>query len=318
MHAILAVALSFVLVTAAPALLLEPATRTVDESLVIMVEAEGDYDECCIRLNTGAEIVDLPLEEYLVGVLFAEMPLSFHKEALKAQAVAARTFTAHRLDKPKHEMFDVCGDSHCCQAWCDYKSGEISDLDLYNTQTAVRETAGEVMTYGGDLIEAVYFSCSGGRTEAAVSVWGSEIPYLQSVISVNEIEAPRNASQVRVSIDEFSDTLVALNSDVVLDGKAENWIEEEERTSGGGISRIKLGGEWFSGTELRKAFGLNSTLFTLSMVDKEIVFDVSGYGHRVGMSQYGADAMADLGADYQRILQHYYTGIELEKRSSLK
>ena len=179
---------------------------------------------------------------------------------------------------------------------------------------AVRQTAGEVLTYDGQLIDAVYFSCSGGATEAAVAVWGTDVPYLQAVESPGEEAAPRFSSRAVFSPEEFSQRLMQENPDVQLSGSPDAWLGETTRSAGGGAAICSIGGVSFSGTQLRRMFGLNSTRLTLSYQDGDFVFDVTGFGHRVGMSQYGAQTMARLGFSYQTILQYYYQGAEVERQ----
>ena len=175
----------------------------------------------------------------------------------------------------------------------------------------MRESAGEVLTFGGELIDAVYFSCSGGATEAAVAVWGTDVPYLQSVESPGEEIAPRFSSQEIFAPAEFSEILRAENPDVHLTGSPETWVGETAYTEGGSVETCVIGGIAFSGTKLRQLFGLNSARFTLTLKDGQFVFDVQGFGHRVGMSQYGAESMARIGFSYRSILLYYYQGAEI-------
>lgn len=313
-----------------------------DEGLVLLVETQQDAqapqkassarqnqsekaaaqtapDAQTVRLLDGSAVTELSMEEYLTGVLLSEMPADFELEARKAQAVAARTFTCRKLLQPKHENADVCADFSCCQAWTSreqlqQKYGASFDTVWEAAREAVRQTAGEVLRYDGQLIDAVYFSCSGGATEAAVAVWGTDVPYLQAVESPGEEAAPRFSSQAVFSPEEFSQRLMQENPDVQLNGSPDTWLGETTRSAGGGVAACSIGGVSFSGTQLRRAFALNSTRFTLSYQDGNFLFDVTGFGHRVGMSQYGAQTMARLGFSYRTILQYYYQGAELERQ----
>lgn len=313
-----------------------------DEGLVLLVETQQDAqapqkassarqnqsekaavqtapDAQTVRLLDGGAVTALSMEDYLTGVLLSEMPADFEPEARKAQAVAARTFTCRKLLQPKHENADVCAEASCCQAWTSreqlrQKYGASFDAVWSAAREAVRQTAGQVLTYDGQLIDAVYFSCSGGATEAAVAVWGTDVPYLQAVESPGEEAAPRFSSRAVFSPEEFSQRLMQENPDVQLSGSPDAWLGETTRSAGGGAVTCSIGGVSFSGTQLRRMFGLNSTRLTLSYQDGDFVFDVTGFGHRVGMSQYGAQTMARLGFSYQTILQYYYQGAEVERQ----
>ena len=168
------------------------------------------------------------------------------------------------------------------------------------------DTAGQVLTYKGELIEAVYFSSSGGTTEAAVAVWGADYPYLQSVESPGE-EASRYHRDTVVFRKEDLQGLL----DRDLPGEPEDWFGETAYTAGGGVATLDIAGETYTGTELRTLLGLRSTAFSIRVEGDTITITTQGYGHRVGMSQYGANAMAQSGAAYDAILAHYYPGTEL-------
>ncbi len=275
--------------------------------------------EKTVRLLHEGVVYEYPEQAYLTAVVLCEMPPDFEPEALKAQAVAARTFARKQMQSKKHENADVCSDPGCCQAWIGEnalreKYAERYDAVWQKASESVCATTDEVLCYNGDLIDATYFSCSGGRTEAAVSVWGGDVPYLQSVRSPGEEDAPRFSSVVRIDSMQFRDTILSSGKGVSLTGKPESWIEEVTYTSGGGVDTMRIGGAAFRGTELRKMFGLNSTNFSVSVAEDGITFDVHGFGHRVGMSQYGAENMAEQGFDYRSILLYYYQGVKIEKK----
>ena len=271
-----------------------------------------------VSLRTGSGLQTLPEEAYLTAVVLAEMPASFEPEALRAQAVAARTFLRRKEQAGKHTDCDVCADSACCQAWLSEAELEAkygAELAVYwdKAADAVRATADEVLTWEGALIDATYFSCSGGSTEAAVAVWGTDVPYLQAVESPGEQDALRYESEVCFPDDELRTRLQTAAPEARLTGHAEDWFGETARTEGGGVDTMVIGGVSFTGTQLRSLLGLNSTKFTVRCGDGEVRFHVLGFGHRVGMSQYGANAMAKLGFDYRTILQYYYRGAKIEK-----
>ena len=307
--------------------------QAADDGLVLLVETDASQKEAAktvsgaaarpepaqrsdsqtVRLLAGDTVLELSMEAYLTGVLLSEMPCDFSPEARKAQTVAARTFTCRKLQTPKHDGADVCEDPACCQAWTSRenlarKYGTDFD-DVWRTaQELVQQTAGEVLTYDGRLIDAVYFSCSGGATEAAAAVWGTDVPYLQSVESPGEEDAPRFSSQAVFLPTEFSDTLRAEDPDIQLTGSPQTWVEQTQYTDSGSVDTCTIGGVSFSGTKLRQLFHLNSAKFALTFEDGRFVFDVLGFGHRVGMSQYGAENMAQLGFSYRAILLYYYQG----------
>lgn len=310
---------------AAAAIVLIPVNRTLPECetepeipLTLYIEESAvPARQTGIRLLRDGDVTLCPEEEYLASVILCEMPPDFEPEALKAQAVAARTFVSRQAQNGKHENADVCTDSGCCQAWMSTDALREKYADRFpavwqKALSAVQQTKDEVLTYGGALIDATYFSCSGGSTESAAAVWGSDVPYLQAVISPGEETAPRFSSQVTVGTEEFRRT--AESAGAVLTGKPERWIGAASYTSGGGVDTIEIGGKPFSGTEVRRLFGLNSTDFTVSVSESGFTFDVRGFGHRVGMSQYGAENMAMQGFDYRSILLYYYQGARIEKR----
>ena len=259
-------------------------------------------------LHEDGVVERLPLEKYICGVVLREMPSDFEVEALKAQAIVARTYALRRADgNPKHLEAAVCVDSSCCQGYCsqsDYMLEGGSESGLEKVTSAVYSTAGMVVVYNGELIEATYFSCSGGMTEDASAVWGADIPYLQATASPGEQNATHYTDTVSISIEDFMFRLG-------LYGYKELEIENVEYTDGYGVASVSICGESYSGTQLRGLFGLNSTRFDICVSGNQVVISTQGFGHRVGMSQYGADAMAVQGADCKQILQHYYQGVNL-------
>ena len=175
----------------------------------------------------------------------------------------------------------------------------------------MESTDGQVLEYEGKLIDATFFSCSGGRTEDAAAVWGSSVPYLQPVESPGEEQAQNFHTQVSFPAGAFAQTILAAAPEARLTGDPAAWLGEVALTPGGAVDTMRIGGVLFSGTELRGLFSLRSARFTLGWDGEQFTFDVYGSGHRVGMSQYGAQAMALAGADAETILKTYYTGVEL-------
>lgn len=268
-----------------------------------------------ILLPSGS-ITVIPLEDYIVAVVQAEMPAYFEFEALRAQAVAARTFALRcHLSLGKHPGGAVCTDPACCQAYLsreDYLAQGGSADDADKIRRAVASTTGQVVTYEGELIEAPYFSCSGGRTEDAAAVWGNQVPYLLSLVSPGEEEAAVYQNTVTFTPEEFCDLLGRS-----LPGSPHGWFGYPTYTAGGGVATVTVGGQSYTGTQLRKLLGLNSTAFSFWVENGMITVTTRGKGHRVGMSQYGADAMALKGHTYDAILRYYYPGTRIDKIDTL-
>ena len=259
--------------------------------------------------NKAGNLQQMALEEYLLGVVLAEMPADFETEALKAQAVVARTYTCKRMERSKHEGAAVCMDPGCCQGFRspeEYREAGGREAAVEKVRRAVEDTDGLVLCYGGALIDATYFSCSGGSTEDAVAVWGQDVPYLQAVESPGEEEAPRFTDSVEFSSSEFAEKL-----GISAAGDPAGWFGAVEYTDGGGVDTMVIRGKPFTGPQLRSKLGLRSTALEISVSGKTITVTTRGFGHRVGMSQYGAQAMAQAGESFRSILAHYYTGTEL-------
>lgn len=284
----------------------DQTAQTTQESLAVTQPSEFQLKV----LTDDGSVEEMEMNDYLVCVVLREMPAEFETEALKAQAVVARTYALRRYRTGgKHDNASVCTDSSCCQGFCTREeflnSGGSKEL-LEKVEQAVTATTDLVLMYKGELIEATYFSCSGGMTEDAKAVWGSEIPYLQSVESPGEEEAARYVDTVSFSASEFEKML-----GTELSGSPAGWVESIIYTEGGGVDTMRLCGKDFKGTTLRQLLGLRSTAFILTAVGDTVTITTKGFGHRVGMSQYGADAMAVKGSSYGEILAHYYQDVEL-------
>ena len=265
----------------------------------------------------GDEAAELDTADYLTGVVAAEMPAAFEPEALKAQAVAARTYAMYCAAQAKHGAAQVCTDSGCCQAYLGREAmrerwGAEYERYYEKIRAAVEATAGEYLEYEGAPVLAVFHSSSVGRTEDSGAVWGGARPYLVSVDSPESADTvPGYVSSVELSALDFRDTLLAMRPQADFSGGAASWIGECRRDESGRVESLALGGAEFSGTELRAVFKLRSTAFTLEYTGDAFLFTVTGYGHGVGMSQYGANLMAQQGYDYAQILAHYYPGAVL-------
>lgn len=267
--------------------------------------------------TTDSSVLTMELDTYLVGVLLGEMPAYFETDALRAQAVVARTYAMrHHLLQDKHPGGAVCTDPGCCQAYVSetvYMQQGGAPADVEKIRKAVTDTAGWVLTYEGQLIDATYFSCSGGRTEDALAVWGVEIPYLQSVESPGEESAENYIRTVTFSAAEFMSRLGR-----EMTGSPTSWLGTVTYTEGGGVATMVIGGRSYEGTRLRQLLGLNSMAFSMEAAGDSIRVTTSGKGHRVGMSQEGAEAMAVAGATWEEILLHYYQGTRIDKIDSLE
>lgn len=288
----------------------EPET-VATEQIQPQIQLRSDADQTVGVLQSSGEVEQMDLETYLVNVVLGEMPADFELEALKAQAVVARTYTGRRMNQGKHEKASVCTDPSCCQGFRrieDYLAQGGTQEAVDRVRQAVHETAGDVLVYEGSLIDATYFSCSGGFTEDAVAVWGKDVPYLQSVESPGEEDAPRFSDELSLTAQELEEKL-----GIKGEGPLSEWFGAQTRTEGGGVDEIEICGEVFTGKELRSLLGLRSTAFEVTVQEDHVLFQTRGFGHRVGMSQYGAQAMAQEGKTYREILSHYYQQTELSE-----
>ncbi|KJS85462.1 MAG: hypothetical protein JM58_08460 [Peptococcaceae bacterium BICA1-8] len=277
--------------------------------------------------QTG-KLMTMDFEEYIVGVVAAEMPASFEKEALKVQAVAARTYAYKRLVEPDalikeyHPQADVITSPAICQAWVSdaelkEKWGRLDYLKFKKRIVdAVEETRGEILVYQNKLIDPVYHaSCGGERTEDSGDVWKYSFPYLQSVeCSGHEDKHLQDTKTIPIrNID------VALNSNLEavpaakLQSSINTYLQVVEKTKTGRIKTLSINGKKLPGTEVRTKLGLKSTWFTWRIDTNNITFTTRGYGHGVGMCQYGADGFAKQGKKYDHILKHFYQGVEIVK-----
>jgi stage II sporulation protein D len=274
-----------------------------------------------IKLLNNGKIEDIEIEKYIVGVVAAEMPASFETEALKAQAVAARTYTERKSEftNDVHPDAAVCADPGHCKAYISHndmetKLGADWMRDFYpKVVSVVTSTLGEIITYNNEPISAVFHSTSSGITENAKDVWGGDVPYLTSVKSEGEEESPRYLTETSFSLDEFKNKINsgANGAEKADFGKSpDKWISNVTKNESGSTHTVTIGGAEFSGTDIRTLLNLRSTNFDISITDK-VYIKTKGNGHGVGMSQYGANYMAKQGYGYKDILKKYYTGVEI-------
>lgn len=294
------------------------AGRQTAEPSAPRTDSEEYHDrQQTLRVLDGDTVRDMTMEDYLMGVTAAEMPASFAEEALKAQAVAARTYTLYKLISGGNhgDTADICTDSTCCQAYISQEAarsnwGEQADALEEKIRTAVTDTDGEAILYGGVPILAVFHSSSAGLTRAAGQVWQNDLPYLQPVDSPEaSVSIPNYYSRVDFSPETIREKLLARIPAADLAGDQKTWLKNAVRDSAGSVETVEVGGVTVKGSTVRAALGLRSACFEWELQDGRFAFYVTGHGHGVGLSQYGANAMAEAGADYKTILTHYYTGV---------
>lgn len=256
-----------------------------------------------------SSVKDMALEEYVIGVVAAEMPASFHEEALKAQAIAARSYALYKMEHANGE-FDVIADISN-QAFIDEEKMRVkwgADFQYYyeRVKKNVEATKGQVMKYDGHVIEAFYFAMSNGSTEDSALVFGEKIDYLEAVDSSWDENVGNFLVTNTISKNDFCKKLN-------IDCKSIE-IANIKKSSSGRVNTIDINGKTFKGTEIRQLLGLRSTDFTIE-VASDVEITTKGYGHGVGMSQYGANELAKLGKTYEEILKHYYQNIEIDVKS---
>lgn len=295
--------------------------------------ADPDQTPVRVYLTRTGQVETLPLEEYVTGVLAAEMPTDFELAALKAQAIAARTFIVRRLaagdtsgvpggsadvkDTVEHQVYVS---SEALRAWKE----EGRAKDLQKLQQAVELTRGIIMTYQGRPITASFFSSSGGYTENSEDYWSEPVPYLRSVSSPWELRLnPQNQVTVEQDVDEVfaklgqrAPAISALGSSGSKKGIS-NLFKVLSVTAGGRVKKIQIGDKTYSGREVREKLELRSSQFSMELDGSEVKITTYGSGHGVGMSQWGANGMAKQGYTTTQILKHYYTGISFNQVSDV-
>lgn len=267
--------------------------------------------------NNTKKITSTNLEEYLKGVVAAEMPASYEEEALKAQAVAARSYIMSKLNiqNPAHPEAAVCNNPAHCKGYLSTEDANAKwgtswkDTFYPKIESAVEYTKGEYLSYKGEVAEAFFFALSNGKTESAEDVWGTKVPYLKSTLSSGDKESPDFYSTTDFSVSEFNNRLKNLFSGFSPEEKIR--IGKITYTNGDRVKTIKINGTEFKGTDIRGAFSLNSADFAITQSSDKVIFEVKGKGHGVGMSQYGANSLAKKGHTYEEILKHYFSGVEI-------
>lgn len=288
-------------------------------------ELEGEkydyskYSKIKLLHSKTNKVEEINLDEYIVNVVSAEMPVKYDIEALKAQAVVARTYTIYKITtSSKHKNADICDDSKCCQAWISkkdrlkrWKKDEAQD-NWNKIIKAVNETKGKIITYKGKPINAFFHSNSGGKTEVPFYVWGGTgYPYLQVVETAGEENYSGYKSEVEFSKKEFEEKIKKKYKDFKINYKEKDCIEIKQRDNSNRVINVKVGNKELSGVEIRTILGLKSANFETKIEKDKIKFKVIGYGHGVGMSQTGADSLAKQGKNYEEIIKHFYVGTEI-------
>lgn len=273
-----------------------------------------------VQVKTDNGLQEMDLRSYLIGVLAAEMPASFEDEALCAQAVAARTYTFYKMlinPSEKHPDADVCTDSACCKAYIDLLALQTKWADNYAANldkiiSAVDTTAGEYLSYNNEPILAVFHSSSSGKTEDSQAVWNTSLPYLQIVDSPEtESEVPNYVVSVQFSLTDFQTQIQSAFPDAIFGADPTSWITDIVYSDSGRVSSLSVGGIHLSGTEFRQLLGLRSTHLDINITENAVAITTTGYGHGVGLSQYGANILAKQGWRYSEILSRYYPGTVL-------
>ncbi|KAF1086029.1 Amidase enhancer precursor [Sporotomaculum syntrophicum] len=292
--------------------LMEP--RVQDEGTIVRL----------FRHETG-RVELIPLEDYVTGVVAAEMPALFPEEALKAQALAARTYIVKRMMaggvvNNHHEGADVCDDPTHAQGYLTTEAmkerwGKIKYYQYYyKIRMAVDSTAGEIITYQGQPIDPVFHAACGGHTENAEDVWKFAVPYLRSVACPYE-NNPESVRQVAFVRDQVAKALNVDFESVSASTNQKELIQVVESTATGRPKTLLVNDRRLSASEIRQKLGLRSTNFTWQLKDDQIIFETVGYGHGVGMCQYGACGLAQHGNDYKKIINHFYTGVQINNIS---
>lgn len=270
----------------------------------------GELKIRVLREATG-KIEEMYFEDYIVGVLSGEMPANFELEALKAQALAARSYSLNKINSNNNNNYDVV-DTVANQVYLDESELRKKWKDNYEKylnkiKRAVQDTKGEYIVYNNEVIEAFFFSTSTGKTENSGEVFQTQLPYLRSVDSLWDKEvSPVFEQEFNISLNDFYTKLNLKYSDTLI-------VKYVETTSTGRVKKIEINGSLLNANDVYKALNLKSTFFNINQVGTNVVINTKGYGHGVGMSQYGAQGMAKAGYTYDQIIKYYYQGVDIKK-----
>lgn len=295
-------------------------------NLITGPEPQAGHMKVRLYHHETGEIEEMDLNNYITGVVAAEMPAAFPAEALKAQAVAARTYVLKRIlaggvVNSEHPEADLCDDPRHAQAWIPREEmkkrwGIINFYrHYYKIRQAVDATGNTVISLEGELIDPVYHAACGGKTEDAGNVWKYDIPYLQSVNCPYE-NYPRRVERVTFTPQTVQKAL-GIDLTAVPVSTGESPVKTVERTPTGRVKTVEVGDVVLPATLVRQRLGLRSTNFGCTLENGKLVFTTVGYGHGVGMCQYGAKGLAEHGYGYEEILKHYYTGVTVKELDTL-
>ena len=314
---------------------------------VTKTNIQDDGDSILVLSSSTKKINEIDMFEYVVGAVAAEMPPAYHSQALRAQAAVCYTYAVKKRSSPDPTLggADITDDSAVHQGYLDAAARKEKWGDKYETyekkiEEAVKDVFGKTITYDGEIITAAFHAISCGQTFSAEEIWGKDVPYLKSVTSAGDKLSPDYSSTLTNALEggsfsitkalygnnteadtafEMTLTLTAdafkkafAGSGAEFGGDAKKWIGEIKKTDSGYISCTVIGEKEFTGAQVREKLGLRSACFEIKCTDDEFKITVHGYGHGVGMSQYGADYMARQGSDWQEIIKHYYTGVEIK------
>ena len=289
------------------------------------IEDNKIKDVIKLKITSTGEIQEISVSDYLKGVLPSEMPPEYDMEALKAQAVVARTYLYQKIAAGGHNDADICDSPSHCQAyystdrilqiWERSKGWDEETRNIHMSKVieAVDTTENIAVTYNGEYIRAYFHACSGGKTEDVSNIWGKQnIPYLVSVESLGEEEYKNYKSKVKISVSELQSKLNEDSSTKCsIDVNRGDVVKILSYTDTGRVDKVEIGGIVYTAEKLRTVLGLRSTNFKVEYYDKEVVFNVTGNGHGVGMSQVGANYYASIGYTFDEIITHYYTGVDV-------
>lgn len=276
---------------------------------------KSDFAFESFKVLKDDSVIQVSAKDYVFGVVAAEMPALYHEEAIKAQAVAAYTFACYRKEADTNKEYDISADPETAQCFITReeaaaKWGEKADEYSEKIEKCIDAVEGQLLTYDKAPIFAAYHAISAGTTNACADVWGNDLPYLQETDSIGDKLANGYLSDAVFTSEELAEKLKNITE---FSGEPQNYFSDITATDNGYVKKITCCGKEISGSEISKALGLRSSNFEVSFADGSFTFNVKGYGHGVGMSQSGANYMAQQGSNYEEILLHYYKGAVLQK-----
>lgn len=315
--------ISAIIIIILPVALLKDAINPAENSLTSQVSTTSPTESAntlTVFRSINQENIEIDFFEYVCGSVAAEMPLSYHEEALKAQAIACYT-NALRLKNSSANTatYHISDDSSVHQGYLSPEQRQEKWGDDFNKyedklENIVKSVESLAIYYNDELCVAAFHAISSGKTESAKNIWGEDVPYLVSVKSTGDNLSPQYSSVVVFEKDDFIEIAKDLTGNKTI-ASLKNAIKIEEKSKSGTVLKVTFDKKEFTGEQIRKAFSLKSPVFTINLTEKSVTFNVTGYGHGVGMSQYGADFMARQGSSYEEIIKHYYKGVEIKQFS---